>query len=101
MTLLSPQVKQKSIYIRDTTLVPGFPLLLFGGDISVQHREKVITVDDWIQLKVRTSRSGLTCARKGANGRFVVTCNAAPVHVHSRHLHRETRPRFAELLDTL
>ena len=46
------QVKQTNIYIKDTTLISAYPMLLFGGDITVQHREQVISVDDWIQFKV-------------------------------------------------
>ena len=46
------QVKQTNIYIKDTTLISAYPMLLFGGDITVQHREQVISVDEWIQFKV-------------------------------------------------
>ena len=46
------QVKQTNIYIKDTTLISAYPMLLFGGDITVQHREQVIAVDEWIQFKV-------------------------------------------------
>ena len=46
------QVKLTNVYIKDTTLISAYPVLLFGGDITVQHREQVITVDDWIQFKV-------------------------------------------------
>lgn len=41
------------IYLRDTTLIPPFPMLLFGGDIDVQHRERLITLDGWIHFQVR------------------------------------------------
>ncbi|KAJ3605919.1 hypothetical protein NHX12_027962 [Muraenolepis orangiensis] len=41
-------VKYTKIYLRDTTLISPFPMLLFGGDIDVQHRERLITVDGWI-----------------------------------------------------
>ncbi len=54
-SFINKKVKQNNIYIKDTTLVSGFPLLLFGGSISVQHREQVITLDDWIQFKVGES----------------------------------------------
>lgn len=48
-----PQVKYTKIYLRDTTLIPPFPLLLFGGDIDIQHRERLITLDGWIHFQVR------------------------------------------------
>lgn len=51
------QVKYAKIYLRDTTLIPPFPLLLFGGDIDIQHREKLITLDGWIHFQVRGRRS--------------------------------------------
>lgn len=51
------QVKYTKIYLRDTTLVPPFPMLLFGGDIDVQHRERLITLDGWIHFQVRGHRS--------------------------------------------
>ncbi|XP_030210763.1 ATP-dependent RNA helicase DHX29 isoform X3 [Gadus morhua] len=46
--LYQEKVKYTKIYLRDTTLISPFPLLLFGGDIDVQHRERLITVDGWI-----------------------------------------------------
>lgn len=48
-----PQVKYAKIYLRDTTLIPPFPMLLFGGDIDIQHRERLITLDGWIHFQVR------------------------------------------------
>ena len=48
-----PQVKYTKIYLRDTTLIPPFPMLLFGGDIDIQHRERLITLDGWIHFQVR------------------------------------------------
>jgi ATP-dependent RNA helicase DHX29 len=32
------QVKTSKVYVRDTTLVSPYMLLLFGGEISVQHQ---------------------------------------------------------------
>ena len=40
------------VYVRDTTVVSAFPLLLFGGDIAVQHLQKMLVVDNWIRYKV-------------------------------------------------
>ncbi|XP_013861951.1 ATP-dependent RNA helicase Dhx29 isoform X2 [Austrofundulus limnaeus] len=49
--LYQEKVKYTKIYLRDTTLIPPFPLLLFGGDIDIQHREKLITLDGWIHFQ--------------------------------------------------
>ena len=46
------QVKVSRVYVRDTTVVSAFPLLLFGGDIAVQHLQKMLVVDNWIRYKV-------------------------------------------------
>lgn len=40
------------MYLRDTTLTSPFPILLFGGDIDVQHRERLVSVDGWINFQV-------------------------------------------------
>ena len=50
--LILYQIKLGRRYIRDSSLVPAYPLLLFGGDIVVDHKDQIITVDNWIRLKV-------------------------------------------------
>ncbi|KAK2888162.1 ATP-dependent RNA helicase DHX29 [Channa argus] len=49
--LYQEKVKYTKIYLRDTTLISPFPLLLFGGDIEIQHRERLITLDGWIHFQ--------------------------------------------------
>ncbi|XP_060916753.1 ATP-dependent RNA helicase DHX29 [Labrus mixtus] len=49
--LYQEKVKYTKIYLRDTTLIPPFPLLLFGGDIDILHRERLITLDGWIHFQ--------------------------------------------------
>ncbi|KAM6986130.1 LOW QUALITY PROTEIN: ATP-dependent RNA helicase DHX29 [Aplochiton taeniatus] len=49
--LYQEKVKYSKIYLRDTTLVSPFPMLLFGGEIDVQHRERLITLDGWIHFQ--------------------------------------------------
>ncbi|XP_041825881.1 ATP-dependent RNA helicase DHX29 isoform X2 [Melanotaenia boesemani] len=49
--LYQEKVKYTKIYLRDTTLISPFPMLLFGGDIDIQHREKLITLDGWIHFQ--------------------------------------------------
>ena len=45
------QVKSSRVYLRDCTLISPYPLLLFGGEISVQHTEQVLAVDDRVKYK--------------------------------------------------
>jgi hypothetical protein len=35
------------VYLRDTTMITAYPLLLFGGDIQVQAHAGTVTIDDW------------------------------------------------------
>ncbi|CAN9504535.1 unnamed protein product [Ophioblennius macclurei] len=49
--LYQEKVKYTKIYLRDTTLISPFPMLLFGGDIDIQHRERLITLDGWIHFQ--------------------------------------------------
>ncbi|KAM3939787.1 ATP-dependent RNA helicase DHX29 [Leptodactylus fuscus] len=49
--LYQEKVKYSKVFLRETTLVSPFPILLFGGDIAVQHRERLLTVDDWVQFQ--------------------------------------------------
>ena len=46
------KVRVSRVYIRESTLISPYPLLLFGGEISVRHQEQVITIDDWIHFTV-------------------------------------------------
>ncbi|XP_048115602.1 ATP-dependent RNA helicase DHX29 [Alosa alosa] len=49
--LYQEKVKYSKVFLRDTTLISPFPMLLFGGDITVQHRERLISVDSWIHFQ--------------------------------------------------
>ncbi len=39
------------VYVRDSTMVSEFALLLFGGAIAVDHEQGVLKIDDWIMFK--------------------------------------------------
>ena len=41
------------MYVRDTSVVSPYALLLFGGAIDVQHTQKLISLDGWIRFRVR------------------------------------------------
>lgn len=49
--LYQEKVKYGKVYLKETTLVSPFPILLFGGDIEVQHRERLLSVDGWIHFQ--------------------------------------------------
>ena len=38
------------LFVHDVTVIPPYSLLLFGGDISIQHLEGTIEVDDWFKF---------------------------------------------------
>ena len=45
------RVQTSQVFIRDCTSVPPIAVLLFGGDISIQHMDKTVTMDSWLQVK--------------------------------------------------
>jgi hypothetical protein len=45
------KVKTTKVYLRDSTVVSPFPLLFFGGELSVDHASGIVTVDGWLQMK--------------------------------------------------
>ncbi|KAL4617559.1 ATP-dependent RNA helicase DHX29 [Arapaima gigas] len=49
--LFQEKVKYSKVYLRNTTLITPFPMLLFGGDIDVLHRERLISLDGWIHFQ--------------------------------------------------
>ncbi|MCO5562598.1 hypothetical protein L7F22_016226 [Adiantum nelumboides] len=44
------KVKTSKVYIRDTTIVSPYTLLLFGGAISVQHQTGQVSADGWLRM---------------------------------------------------
>ncbi|XP_004678377.1 PREDICTED: ATP-dependent RNA helicase DHX29 [Condylura cristata] len=49
--LYQEKIRYARVYLRETTLITPFPVLLFGGDIEVQHREHLLSVDGWIYFQ--------------------------------------------------
>ncbi|XP_067658403.1 ATP-dependent RNA helicase dhx29-like [Haliotis asinina] len=47
------KVKLSRVYLRDSTLTSSYPLMLFGGDIDVQHTQQAVSIDTWIQFKAK------------------------------------------------
>lgn len=42
------KVKTSKVFIRDSSSVSPYPLLLFGGGVDVQHADSTITMDGWV-----------------------------------------------------
>jgi ATP-dependent RNA helicase DHX57 len=43
-------VRTSKPFLRDATECSAYSLLLFGGQLDVQARNNVITIDGWVQL---------------------------------------------------
>jgi ATP-dependent RNA helicase DHX36 len=49
--LFHEKVRTTKVYLRDTTMVGGYPLLLFAGKVTVNHERGTINIDNWIEFK--------------------------------------------------
>jgi hypothetical protein len=48
--LYHEKVTTSKAYLRDTTGVPAVPLLLFGDDLSINHKKGTVMVGPWIEI---------------------------------------------------
>ncbi|CAM6062960.1 unnamed protein product [Sphagnum tenellum] len=44
------KVETSKVYLRDTTVISPYALLLFGGAINVQHQSGRVIVDGWLEM---------------------------------------------------
>ncbi|KAH9625552.1 hypothetical protein KSS87_023449, partial [Heliosperma pusillum] len=44
------KVETHKVFLRDTTIISPYSLLLFGGAINVQHQVGLVTVDGWLKI---------------------------------------------------
>ncbi|XP_027113217.2 DExH-box ATP-dependent RNA helicase DExH7, chloroplastic-like isoform X1 [Coffea arabica] len=44
------KVETNKVYLRDTTIISPYSILLFGGSINVQHQTGLVFVDDWLKM---------------------------------------------------
>ncbi|XP_059648206.1 DExH-box ATP-dependent RNA helicase DExH7, chloroplastic isoform X1 [Cornus florida] len=44
------KVETNKIFLRDTTIISPYSILLFGGSINIQHQTGIITIDGWLKL---------------------------------------------------
>ncbi|PNT42604.1 hypothetical protein POPTR_004G222900v4 [Populus trichocarpa] len=45
------KVETNKVFLRDTTIISPFSILLFGGEINIQHQTGLLTIDGWLKLK--------------------------------------------------
>ena len=57
--MLLLQVMTTKVYVRDMTMVSPHALLLFGGDITVEHGSGRILVDEWAGFEMRAQTAVL------------------------------------------
>jgi HrpA-like RNA helicase len=44
------KIKTTKIYIRDSTLIGNYALLLFGGEIKIDHQKQELSIDQWMRF---------------------------------------------------
>eukprot|EP00743_Colponemidia_sp_Colp-15_P011885 GILK01013374.1.p1 GENE.GILK01013374.1~~GILK01013374.1.p1 ORF type:complete len:1410 (+),score=317.13 GILK01013374.1:560-4231(+) len=49
--VFSEKVQTSKVFIRDSSMVAAYALLLLCGQLSVQHTEQCVTVDNWIKFQ--------------------------------------------------
>ncbi|XP_039211600.1 ATP-dependent RNA helicase DHX29 isoform X1 [Crotalus tigris] len=49
--LYQEKIRYARVFLKETSLISPFPILLFGGDIEVLHRERLLSVDGWIHFQ--------------------------------------------------
>lgn len=47
-------VKTSKVFMRDSTMISPYAILMFGGEIKVQHFKEQMTVDDWVVFKAQS-----------------------------------------------
>lgn len=88
------QVKYSKVFLRDTTLISPLSMLLFGGDIDVHHRERLISLDGWINFQVREHFVCVSCF----SGFQLLTCFALITSVAGALRHQKLVGQTVRLL---
>ncbi|XP_021285972.1 DExH-box ATP-dependent RNA helicase DExH7, chloroplastic isoform X1 [Herrania umbratica] len=44
------KVETNKVFLRDTTIISPFSILLFGGVINIQHQSGLVAIDGWLKL---------------------------------------------------
>eukprot|EP00271_Cylindrocystis_brebissonii_P016940 TRINITY_DN4199_c0_g3_i1.p1 TRINITY_DN4199_c0_g3~~TRINITY_DN4199_c0_g3_i1.p1 ORF type:complete len:416 (-),score=36.57 TRINITY_DN4199_c0_g3_i1:441-1598(-) len=45
------KVKTSKVFVRESSMVPTYALLLFGGAIEVEHERQIVRVDQWMEFQ--------------------------------------------------
>ncbi|XP_017226495.1 DExH-box ATP-dependent RNA helicase DExH7, chloroplastic isoform X2 [Daucus carota subsp. sativus] len=45
------KVETNRVFLRDTTIISPYSILLFGGSINLQHQTGLVIIDGWLKLK--------------------------------------------------
>ena len=67
------KVKTSRVFIRDCTMVPPYAMLLFRGQLEVQHTRNKIVIDGWmyfdaparVAVLIQELRRNLICCLEG------------------------------------
>lgn len=49
--VFSEKMRTSKVFLKDSTMVPAYGLLLFGGKVQVKHEKQAISVDDWLEFE--------------------------------------------------
>ncbi|KAJ8631029.1 hypothetical protein MRB53_024352 [Persea americana] len=44
------KVETSKVFLRDTTIISPYSILLFGGSINIQHQTGLVSIDGWLKL---------------------------------------------------
>lgn len=44
------KVETSKVFLRDTTIISPYSILLFGGSMNIQHQDGIVTVDGWLKM---------------------------------------------------
>ncbi|KAM7478823.1 hypothetical protein LguiA_027036 [Lonicera macranthoides] len=44
------KVETNKVFLRDTTIISPYSILLFGGSINIQHQTGLVTIDGWLKI---------------------------------------------------
>ncbi|XP_010256331.1 PREDICTED: DExH-box ATP-dependent RNA helicase DExH7, chloroplastic isoform X1 [Nelumbo nucifera] len=45
------KVETNKVFLRDTSIISPYSILLFGGSINIQHQTGMVVIDGWLKLK--------------------------------------------------
>ncbi|KAJ7559257.1 hypothetical protein O6H91_04G075900 [Diphasiastrum complanatum] len=49
--VFTEKLKTSKVFVRESTMVPAYSLLLFGGEVKVKHETQSVLLDDWLEFE--------------------------------------------------